>query len=467
MKKAVVFLVAILLLCSSGMVNAQTKKMTTTLKGSISNPQRNFCLLRQQGRADTIKLGSDGTFELLIEQNTGNYYTIEHGKQSIILYLLPSDEVNIKLTSTSMLDAKELKGNSSVYIQYLIDRQKADKGDQMQFQPFKIATMTGDIYYAKRDSIKSSRMKMLDEKSIMHHFIAQFVSSEKKSLDYQVGAELLNFKTGASKMGTTIQSEKIDKYINGLSLNEEEITFDFFFRSFVLNHMAELATKKYYASETKTTLVYYEFLMDALCSNVTSEKNKSVLVSELMPQLMNDIGTMDLRKIVSILESCCSDKKLIASVKKAAAQYEYLYPGKPSPDAAFYDAAGNRSKISSYKGKVLYIDAWATWCGPCKREIPYLKTLEEEYHGKNVQFISVSTDKDVNLWKDFIAKQSMGGLQLHQSENFDETVSKMFIVNSIPRFIIIDEAGNIVNTDAPRPSSGAEIRNILDTLLAD
>ena len=129
--------------------------------------------------------------------------------------------------------------------------------------------------------------------------------------------------------------------------------------------------------------------------------------------------------------------------------------------------ATDKTKISSYKGKVLYIDAWATWCGPCKREIPSLKTLEEEYHGKNVQFISVSTDKDIKVWKDFIVKESMGGHQLHQSENFEETISKLYIINSIPRFIIIDEAGNIVNTDAPRPSSGEEIRNILNMLLAD
>ncbi len=467
MKKAVAFPLIILFFCASGIVNGQSKKMTTSLKGSIKNPQRDFCMIRQQGRADTIKLGTDGSFELLIEQNTGNYFTIEHGKQSIVLYLLPSDEVTIQMTSTSLLDAKELKGNSGVYIQYLIDKQKADKADQMQFQPFKIAALTGDVYFSKRDSIKSSRLKMLQEKSTQHHFIAQFVSSEKKTLDYQMGVELLNFKTGASKLGTTIQSEKIEKFNDGLSLNEEEVTYDYFFRSFALNHMAELATKKYYASETKTTLKYYEFLMEAICTHIASEKNKSILISELMPQLMNDIGTMDMRNMVSILETCCSDKKLIASVKKAAAQYEHLYPGKPAPDAAFYDASGNKTKISSYKGKVLYIDAWATWCGPCKREIPYLKTLEEEYHGKNVQFISVSTDKDVNAWKDYIVKQSMGGLQLHQSENFEETISKMYIVNSIPRFIIIDEAGNIVNTDAPRPSSGAEIRNILDTLLAD
>jgi hypothetical protein len=61
----------------------------------------------------------------------------------------------------------------------------------------------------------------------------------------------------------------------------------------------------------------------------------------------------------------------------------------------------------------------------------------------------------------------MGGLQLHQSDDPRQSISQLYIVNSIPRFILIDEKGNIVNTDAPRPSSGDQIRNVLNELLAD
>jgi len=467
MKKSVILIQIILLFTTWVNATGQSKKMTTTLKGTILNPQRDYCLLRQQGRADTIKLGVGGAFELFIEQNTANYFIIEHGKQNIQLYLLPTDEVSLQMNATSLLDAKEISGKSAVYIQYLIEKQKADKADQMAFQSFRIASLSSENFFAKRDSIRNSRQKLLKEKNETHHFLDSFVSIEKKTFDYQMGLELLNFKTNLSKMGTPIQSAQFEAFTASLSLSDEEVTYDSQFRSFALNQVSEVATKRYYSGETKTPLRYYELLIEVLCTTITSEKNKSVLISELMPQLMNDVGTKDLRNVIAILEKGCQDQKLVNSIKKAAAQYEYLYPGKPAPDAGFYDAAGNKSKISSYKGKVIYIDAWATWCGPCKREIPFLKALEEEYHGKNVQFISVSTDKDVNAWKAYIAKESMGGLQLHQSEQFEETISKMYIVNSIPRFIIIDEEGNIVNTDAPRPSSGAEIRTILDGLLAD
>jgi thiol-disulfide isomerase/thioredoxin len=200
---------------------------------------------------------------------------------------------------------------------------------------------------------------------------------------------------------------------------------------------------------------------------VKPERNKSVLISEFMPQVMKDVGTSDLTSFIRTLERVSADGKLIASVKKYAAQYEHLYAGRIAPDAEFYDAKGNVSKLSDYRGKVVYIDTWATWCGPCKREIPFLKTLEESYHGKNIQFISVSTDKDVAAWQSFIARESMSGLQLHQSQEVEKTVSHLYIVNSIPRFILIDEDGKIVSADAPRPSSGPEIQALLDRVLND
>jgi thiol-disulfide isomerase/thioredoxin len=186
-----------------------------------------------------------------------------------------------------------------------------------------------------------------------------------------------------------------------------------------------------------------------------------------MPQIMKEVGTQDLTKLIARLESCSKDEKLIQSVKNFAAQYEHLYPGKPAPDAAAYDLAGKNYKLSDFKGKAVYIDVWATWCGPCKREIPHLKTLEAEYHGKNVEFISISTDKDINAWKKFLESQEMSGLQLHQSDNPDENMSYLYMVNSIPRFIVIDKNGRIVSSDAPRPSSGEQVRNMLNQLLVN
>lgn len=448
-------------------MSAQQKVMTSTLKGEIKNPQRDFFLLKHMGRVDTVKFGKDGKFEVLIDQNGGNYFTLEHGRQSVEIYLLPADVFGLTLSATSMTDATNLSGASASYNNYLLAKQKEDKADNFKFQPFRMGVMDADVFYTKRDSIRIARIALLDSKSTENKFISVFSAYEKKSFEYQFGLELLNYQNNAAKNGFTTFPAKFKSYTTSLNLNDEDMAFNSYFKQFALNYLSRGAMEKYNAGSDKSVIRYFEYILDVMCEKISSEKIKSILVSEFMPQVLKDAGIADMRPFVSKLEKCCSDQKLIESVKRIAGQNAALYPGELAPDAVFYDASGTKSRISDYKGKVLYIDTWATWCGPCKREIPYLKTLEEEYHGKNVQFISVSTDKDINAWKNFIVKEQMGGLQLHQSDNFEETISKLYLVNSIPRFIIIDKAGRIVNADGPRPSSGETIRGLLDELLAE
>jgi thiol-disulfide isomerase/thioredoxin len=137
-----------------------------------------------------------------------------------------------------------------------------------------------------------------------------------------------------------------------------------------------------------------------------------------------------------------------------------------SPSFNYDNYAGGKTKLEDFKGKYVYIDVWATWCGPCRAEIPSLKKIEEKYHDKNISFVSISVDvqKDVEKWKALIKDKELGGVQLFADNNWNSQFIKEYGINSIPRFILIDPTGKIVNADAARPSS-AEIQVQLDALL--
>jgi len=139
--------------------------------------------------------------------------------------------------------------------------------------------------------------------------------------------------------------------------------------------------------------------------------------------------------------------------------------GKPSPEFNDYENYdGTKTSLKDLKGKVVYIDVWATWCGPCKAEIPFLQTLEKDFHGKNIAFVSISIDKAKahGAWKKMIADKKMGGIQLFAGE--DQNFVKEYKINSIPRFILIGTDGNVINPDASRPSQ-PKTKEILAELL--
>lgn len=141
--------------------------------------------------------------------------------------------------------------------------------------------------------------------------------------------------------------------------------------------------------------------------------------------------------------------------------------GHQAIDFRFNDINGKPVALSDFKGKVVYIDIWATWCGPCKGEIPYMTKLEEEYKDNpNIVFMSVSIDEQKNeqKWKDMVKEKQMKGIQLFAGDKADD-IAKPYKVRGIPRFILVGKDGKLVAADAPRPSS-EEIRPLLKKVLA-
>ena len=133
-----------------------------------------------------------------------------------------------------------------------------------------------------------------------------------------------------------------------------------------------------------------------------------------------------------------------------------LYPteaGGKAADFTYPDAEGNMHSLSDYKGKVVVVDVWATWCGPCKSELPHLKKLEKEMEGTDVVFIGVSLDKDKDLekWKKFIADEQLPGVQLFAGGW--SKIAQDYKITGIPRFMVFAKDGSIVDANAPRPSS--------------
>ncbi|TBN06591.1 TlpA family protein disulfide reductase [Hyunsoonleella flava] len=156
-----------------------------------------------------------------------------------------------------------------------------------------------------------------------------------------------------------------------------------------------------------------------------------------------------------------------------------LPKGSPSPSFTNYENyKGGKTSLSDLKGKYVYIDIWATWCGPCKAEIPSLKKLEKEYHDKNIQFVSLSVDDGRGYrgktkeessklakegWKNMIAEKELGGIQIIAPKGWQSQFIQEYKINGIPRFILLDPNGSIVSPDAPRPSN-PKLRDVFKSL---
>lgn len=130
-------------------------------------------------------------------------------------------------------------------------------------------------------------------------------------------------------------------------------------------------------------------------------------------------------------------------------------------DVQLVDVDGNVVDFAEFKGKYVYVDMWASWCGPCCREVPYLQELEKTLENKDVVFVSISTDADTASWKNKMAELGMHGNQLHDRNN---TLGTALNVRGIPFFVIYDKEGKLHTYGAMRPSTGELLKKFLEEL---
>lgn len=118
--------------------------------------------------------------------------------------------------------------------------------------------------------------------------------------------------------------------------------------------------------------------------------------------------------------------------------------------------------IEKHPNKILYIDFWATWCGPCMGELPYSNQLKNMFKENDVVFVYLANQCGETIWKKTIEDRDIKGDHYLLTDIQFSNMKKTFEISGIPHYVLIDRKGNIVNRDAPRPSSGVEIINSIN-----
>ena len=196
-----------------------------------------------------------------------------------------------------------------------------------------------------------------------------------------------------------------------------------------------------------------------------AREERFISIKEELTEFYNSDKTIDTSIVNSSLKSIDPMLNSYRSYINADLAMKRALPkGAPSPTFDNYENInGEKTSLSDLKGKYVYIDVWATWCGPCKAEIPFLKTVEKNYHDKNIAFVSMSIDDDRTHggswekanedWRKMVNEKELGGIQIFAPNGWDSEFVQNYMVDGIPRFILVDPEGNIVSASAPRPSS--------------
>jgi thiol-disulfide isomerase/thioredoxin len=191
--------------------------------------------------------------------------------------------------------------------------------------------------------------------------------------------------------------------------------------------------------------------------NKLSNKETSSLASAKLLQMIQ--GSIDEKTWVEITENYLSkaklddNKKILENLIKDIKKFEV---GQKAIDFEFVTIDGQKKKLSDYKGKVVYLDFWASWCGPCRQQMPFAKEIKKYFEGKDVVFLYVSIDDTDEKWKNGIHSMQVEGVQT-RSGGWGGDIPKLYNITSIPAYFLIDKKGNF----AERPSRPSDKENLI------
>lgn len=186
---------------------------------------------------------------------------------------------------------------------------------------------------------------------------------------------------------------------------------------------------------------------------------------------MRKLGWMFL--LLVVFTQCKKEEEIEIGAVTERTDVEIAAIKEFAPAFTLHSIEGNNISLSDLKGKYLYVDIWATWCRPCIQQLPAMKEMEAKYRGQNIEFLSISVDRDADKakWAKMVQEKQMKGIQLFAGKQ--TSFSSDYKISSIPKFLIIGKEGEIINANPPRPMDyrtgqvNQELVAMLDNLLKE
>lgn len=451
-----IFLLPLMVACVKG-------PQESTISGTLKNYKDSVVNITSKGITETIKLNADKTFTFKTTIDKPVLYSLRTGrKTSVEFYVNPGDVTEFTIDYENVKDGAKFSGKLEATNNYLGEK---DKISTKYFSSVKVFGLDKANFTLKLDSMKNE----IDEK-IKSIPVSAIAELEEAGNGYMYKSYLSMYpEYNAYVNNVELNPDSADySALEGLDLNnanhlifsdyielvKKSINIDFGKQVSVKDQetmpTAEMLAKKFALIDSKVTNVEVrDFLKHSeLVDNLSY--GEFWKLNDLVNKFLTECQTLGYKKVV---EDLYNEKQSIA-------------PGKPAPLFRYKDINGKEYALEDLKGKLVYIDFWATWCGPCRHELPYLEEVEKAYEGKKITFISMSMDEDMVAWDKMVKEKKMKGLQLHADGAFKSTVAKDYQIKFIPTFYLIDENGIIITSAAPRPSSGAELTNLFDEYLA-
>jgi thiol-disulfide isomerase/thioredoxin len=400
------------------------------------------------------------------------------------IYIEPGDELNVSFGDNPPSPISVTgKGSANNNFFTAINAQFSTNLNDSVIRE-KITTMSIDAYENDLFTLKKKQSEFLSTYKDKDKLSPSFIQLMKSDIDYRYWSLLLAYpiiRANSSTQITTVEQlpAPMTEPLPKVQVNNDDAVISDAYRAFIYYYVV------YFTSQANGFKKFNDY-STAAGNKLAFAKNKlrGEVFNSWLAQFCSDekdqVSPYMMKQMVSALKE--SDKKLnyYPLVNQMCAARMAMKEEKSNnirtnssndkqlastdDQLGMKDSTGKPFTLADLKGKVVYIDFWASWCGPCRMMMPYSKEMHEKLTAKQkkeIVFLYISIDGDENKWKQAVNDLGLKGTLVISPGNWSSKICSYFQINSIPRYMIMDKKGNIVDYNAKRPADPS----VLDDLL--
>ncbi len=451
-----------LILFKALLVSTLSFSQTASIKGKIDNPEEQVIkfvytndIITSQPKHEMVMSNlKDGEFSATISVEEPSLIYFSHGSKVAQIYVKPNSNLELTFDAKDFFNTLKIKEDNGKENQLITELTStfSDKTTEIysvqQTLYLKDSINLAEFADKERQLVKE-QLDFIDKKGKKLKLPDSFINLLKAEINY--GSINNLYQVGMKKR--VQPNDKAFSFMEDVSLTDTKSLKSFNYH---------LAVKFYFQHDFYNQKTGNNIEIDKWFLNNMYDKGSEKLSGEIKEIFIASTAYTVISNnwdflIDSIAPKYFEDAKNKAYVSQIKPIYdEYITEkNKPLPDGANKiegEYKGIEDLLAKYKGKVVYIDVWASWCGPCKREMPYSLQLQEKLKGEDVVFLFVAVNDKPENWKAAIKQLGITGEHFFGDQSFSYSFMNKFEIRGIPRYLIADKTGAIVNTNAPRPS---------------
>lgn len=416
-----------------------------------------------------------GAFEFNISVSAPCFYRLYYKEKRVSIYVEPGTSIQLSLDNTKTEDYITFYSNFISENTILNQKNLPTIGTKEQREKLKSIAAQGKEEYFKaiENEMKIQEeafLKIAEDANLSRDFIDLYTRNNIEMAGLLYKCYYPRFAFGSADSFIVKNPDFLDIYKSLPKGNNGYSQVVLYYEN-EMNYLKSKANQKFadeiLSKKVDDLTLYKSYIQEA--NTYPNEILREYLIENLIGEWISFYGrTTDLKEqIVDFVEKLTDPKKRDLVKRKLVnlAQYE---TGKPAPIFSFEDNSGNIRNLKEFVGKIVYIDAWASWCAPCIAELPYSKEVYNRYKGNpDIVFLYISIDDNKENWEKMLRERKLydeiQGIAFPNGFNSD--FARKYSIQGIPNYILIDKSGNLITHRAPKPSQPEKLYPLLDKLL--